>query len=298
MLWFPWWNATGTKSPRRRIFSERTTDGRIRDWEILSGPDGLPSAFDLLVYRALEWKALEGVNDPAREISAELLLTLRDVCERCCTKEVIALEPAYRRALARLSDVRIRGPFPRERGLRPSSPSVYRAFARVSPPLVSYRANRVFEAERKVRLDPVFLRSVERRDLVPLSWEAWTSAGTDMARRLLEILSCLFAAAPGTTVPVEAASLSQLLGLERGRTCSMLEATLSTAHEDLVSSGFLADVQRDRDSGAFLYEPGVGARSVACRSGHLEPRRPEWAEVGSGRVLSWEETRSTARALA
>lgn len=241
LLRYPWSAIDEAESglPGIRVtrFPERR-EGRpvVRTWEVHPGPAGLPGPFDLAVFRACEWTALEARVGTRRPIPAVLTVCVREILERLRLVERPHLPARIHLALQRLAGLEI---VEREGG-KNAPARRRRLFAQMT---LSTSEGRPFLARHAIRFDRFYTLSVNMGGIRPLNWELWVSLERPLARRLVEILDAEFERhEPRAPTVCGLADLRRRVPLS-GRPDARARRELQQAHTELLDRRYLARAQ-------------------------------------------------------
>jgi hypothetical protein len=206
-----------------------------------------PGSCERLLFRALEWMAVD--RSIARGVPFENPLTIhpRDLCERLCWRATQPQFLAIERGLATLTRVRIAGTggAPDIAVLASAVPETRRLTnpSAICPNFV-------------IHFDGRFVESVNAGRLVPVNWSLWVALHDAVARRLLEVLESEWpdpARVRPATFSLDALSaqipLPPTLGAPQRR------AVLDRAHQELLREEYLSNVT-PLSGGRVRYVPG------------------------------------------
>jgi hypothetical protein len=196
----------------------------------------------------------------------------RDLCDRLHLKEIPESSRALERSLARLSRVRIRhgrGPAELRRRLLTEAVAVREE-----------GSTRALDVSYRITFDPVHVRNVQEGRTIAMNWRTWHHLRGPVARRLMEILTCAFAASPHPGQATLAARESAALLPLRPCTGPKLRTLLDQAHEELFETKFIQEARWIRVKGqpVVAYESGPSQRAMLDR---LRPAR-------TASLLAWE----------
>jgi hypothetical protein len=241
-----------------------------------------PGTCERLLFRALEWMAVERSVARGTPFSNPLIIHPRDVCERLCWRATLPQFQAIERALHSLTRVRLPGPAgPATTGVLCSAvPDARRAGTSPNAICPSF----------VVHFDDRFVESVNGGHLVAVNWSLWVALRDPVARRLLEVLECEW---PRIREARPAAfsldTLSERLPLPPDLGTPQRRELLAGAHEELIRQEYLSRVE-PVSLGRFRYHPGstFAAMRLRLKESHdrliLAGIRTGWAmESGLGR---------------
>ncbi len=207
-------------------------------------PQGAPApgSCERLLFRALEWMAVD--RSIARGVPFENPLTVhpRDLCERLCWRATQPQFLAIERALATLTRVRIAG----DRGapgfgvLSSAVPETRRMTnpSSICPNFV-------------IHFDGRFVESINAGRLVPVNWSLWVALHDAVARRLLEVLEAQWP----DPARVRPATFSAQIPLPPALGAPERRAVLDRAHQELLREEYLSNVT-PLSGGRLRYAPG------------------------------------------
>jgi hypothetical protein len=274
LLRLPW--SVLDPSRRRSTRIEVDVDGDLfagggdRRWRVLAGRRGLPGPFEMSVFRALEWIALE--QSIARGVRFEnpLYFHLRELCERLCLKELASNFRAIDRSVRLLTELEIECTFLPRAG-RPAPqryfPSRFKLINRILFDRRPGPDRRPASWQHALYFDRFFVDSVNSGRVRPLNWGLWIALRRPLSRRLMEIVEFdpQAEAAPEVALPVD--RLARLLPVKGGFDARKWRAELERAHEELIGHQHFSTVEWRAVGGepCVVYRAGIAQDALRLR---------------------------------
>jgi hypothetical protein len=240
-----------------------------------------PGTSERLLFRALEWMAVERSVARGTPFENPMIVHPRDLCERLCWRATLPQFIAIERSLQALTSARVaeRDGAPPSGVLRSATPDARRASPAAICP--SYY----------VTFDDRFVASINAGNLIPVNWSLWVALHDPIARRLLEVLEADWPTqAKIGTASFSVDSLAERVPLPAELGAAQHRALLERAHEELIAQEYLTAVH-PISLERFRYHPGSTFQAMRLRLPQARERllreriRTGWA-LGSGVACS------------
>jgi len=198
-----------------------------------SRPGGsfVPGPFELAIFRALEWLAIDETVARGIPFSNPLVLHPREICERLCWRTTMPRLEAVETGLEALSRVRLRGAGGR---------TAFGLLDSVVSESTTPKGARSYCPRYRIHFDARFVDSINAGHVVPVNWALWVGLGKAPARRLLEVLDALgFGSQDAPSWTIAVGLLEERLPLEPELGADRRREILDQAHQQLIRKEYL-----------------------------------------------------------